>query len=207
PVSWDGTVAAQKLLSAIYRLWRERGQRFGAGHIIDVLRGQTTERVRQYDHQSLSVFGVGTDLSVAAWRGVLRQLLALGLVTVDLEGYGTLALTEGSRAVLKGERTLMFKCSAEAPRRPVGRRGGSAAAIELPPEAQARFEALRAWRSSVAQNHGVPAYVIFHDATLREIALVQQQSLEDLSGISGVGARKREAYGEDILSCVGVEMG
>ncbi|MDN5843112.1 MAG: DNA helicase RecQ [Alcaligenaceae bacterium] len=204
PVSWDGTVAAQKMLSAIYRLWRERGQRFGAGHIIDVLRGQSTERVRQYDHQSLSVFGVGADLSVAAWRGVLRQLLALSLVTVDLEGYGTLALTADSREVLKGERTLMFKRSAEAPRRPAGRRAGSAAAIVLPPDAQARFEVLRAWRSGVAQNHGVPAYVIFHDATLREIALAQPQSLEDLSGISGVGARKREAYGEEILSCVSV---
>lgn len=203
PESWDGTVAAQKLLSAIYRLWRERGQRFGAAHIIDVLRGQSTERVRQYDHVSLSVFGIGADLSIAAWRGVLRQLLALGLVTVDLEGYGTLALTEASRSVLKGDQTLMFKRSREAPPRSAGRRGSAKdTAIVLPPEVQSLFDSLRGWRSGVAQSHGVPAYVIFHDATLREIARIRPQSMDELAGISGVGVRKLEAYGADILACV-----
>lgn len=109
PQAWDGTVAAQKILSAVYRLWRERGQRFGAGHLIDILRGRLTDRVRQYDHQSLSVFGVGADLSDQDWRSVLRQLLAHSLLAVDGEGYGTLTLTEDSRAVLKGETTLMLR--------------------------------------------------------------------------------------------------
>uniref|UniRef100_UPI00334080C8 DNA helicase RecQ n=1 Tax=Castellaniella defragrans TaxID=75697 RepID=UPI00334080C8 len=205
PVAWDGTVAAQKMLSAVYRLWRERGQRFGAGHLIDVLRGQETDRVRQHHHQSLSVYGVGADLSATAWRGVLRQLLALRLLAVDLEGYGTLALTEASREVLKGERVLMLRPVMDRPRRVAGGRRPAAAreAIVLPPEAQQLFEDLRAWRARVAREHGVPAYVIFHDSTLREIAQRQPRSLEDLAGISGVGVRKREAYGADVLACVG----
>lgn len=204
PQAWDGTIAAQKILSAVYRLWRERGQRFGAGHLIDILRGKATERVKQYDHESLSVFGVGADLSDQAWRGVLRQLLAQSLLTVDQEGYGTLALTESSRAVLKGEITLMLRREPEKKTR--GTRDATArrkaADIELPPEAQQRFELLRTWRSEVAKNHGVPAYVIFHDATLRDVALKCPQSLEDLGQISGVGARKLDAYGEDLLRCV-----
>ncbi|HUH39954.1 MAG TPA: DNA helicase RecQ, partial [Castellaniella sp.] len=128
PVTWDGTVAAQKMLSAIYRLWRERGQRFGAGHLIDVLRAHETDRVRQFGHQSLSVYGVGADMSANAWRGVLRQLLALRLVTVDLEGYGTLALTDESRAVLKGERSLLLRPVTDRPRRGAGTRRPGAAA-------------------------------------------------------------------------------
>lgn len=200
PQAWDGTVAAQKILSAVYRLWRERGQRFGAGHLIDILRGKLTDRIKQYEHDSLSVFGIGADLSEQAWRGVLRQLLAQSLLMVDQEGYGTLALTEGSRAVLKGETTLMLRREPE--KKP---RSGSAARRQkvteiLPPAAQERFEALRAWRSEVARNHGVPAYVIFHDATLRDIALKRPASLDDLALISGVGARKRDSYGADLLA-------
>ena len=199
PQAWDGTVAAQKILSAVYRLWRERGQRFGAGHLIDILRGRLTERIRQYDHDTLSVFGIGADLSEQAWRGVLRQLLAQSLLMVDTEGYGTLALTEGSRAVLKGETTLMLR------REPEGRsRAGSARrqqlAETLPPDARELFEALRAWRAEVARNHGVPAYVIFHDATLRDIAVTRPSTLDELMTISGVGARKRDAYGADLLA-------
>ena len=202
PATWDGTVAVQKLLSAIYRLWRERGQRFGGGHVIDILRGHLTDRVKQYDHQSLSVFGVGANLPVDAWRSVLRQALAAGLLSVDLEGYGTLALTEASRAVLKGERTLMLRPVAH--KTPSARRVTSAAAraTELPRDAQLRFERLRAWRAQVAKAHSVPAYVIFHDATLRDIALQQPQTLAALAGISGVGVRKREAYGQEVIDCV-----
>jgi ATP-dependent DNA helicase RecQ len=185
-------------------LWRERGQRFGAGHLIDILRGKPTDRVKEYGHDSLSVFGIGADLSENAWRGVLRQLLAQSLLSVDHEGFGTLALTDGSRAVLKGEHTLMFRRETEKKAR--GGRSSSPrakqAAIVLPPEAQPRFESLRAWRAEVARSHGVPAYVIFHDATLREIALKPPQDMEELGGISGVGARKLEAYGEDLLRCV-----
>ena len=204
PLSWDGTVAAQKILSAVYRLWRERGQRFGAGHLIDILRGKLTDRVEQYEHQSLTVFGIGADLSEQAWRGVLRQLLAQSLLAVDHEGYGTLALTQDSRAVLKGEKTLKFRREPEKKAR--SSRGttsrGKEAQIVLPGAAQERFETLRAWRAEVARSHGVPAYVIFHDATLREIALACPQTIADLGDISGVGVRKRDAYGADLLRCV-----
>jgi ATP-dependent DNA helicase RecQ len=205
PKSWDGTVAAQKALSAVYRLQRERGQRYGAGHLIDILRGKSTDRTRQHDHESLSVFGVGADLSEQAWRGVLRQLLAQGLLMVDNEGYGTFALTEGSREVLKGERKIMLRYEAE--KKGKAARGGNGAksrppVVDLPAEAQPLFESLRAWRAGVAKSHGVPAYVIFHDATLREIAMARPGSLDELGHISGVGARKLDAYGEDILRCV-----
>ena len=201
PQAWDGTQAAQKILSAVYRLWKERGQRFGAGHVIDILRGKRTERVTQHRHDELSVFGVGADLSEKEWRSVLRQLIALNLLTVDHDAYGTLALTEGSRAVLKGERVLMLRRETAKPSR--SREGARArAAATLPPEAESLFTALRAWRAEVARSHGVPAYVIFHDATLREIALARPSSLEALGEISGVGARKLEAYGEEILERV-----
>lgn len=203
PECWDGMVAAQKLLSAIFRLWRERGQRYGAGHIIDILRGKATPRVREQGHDSLSVFGVGADLSDQAWRGVLRQLLAKGLVAVDFEGHGTLMLTEQSRSVLKGEVSLMLRREAPGAGRVSSRsRRQSAADAGLDAESQGRFEALRAWRAAVAREHGVPAYVIFHDATLREIALRDPRSLDELSHVHGVGVRKLEAYGEALLECV-----
>ncbi|GAA0520353.1 MAG: DNA helicase RecQ [Pigmentiphaga sp.] len=201
PQAWDGTEAAQKILSAVYRLWKERGQRFGAGHVIDILRGKRNEKVEQHRHDELSVFGIGADLSEKDWRNVLRQLIAQSLLTVDHEAFGTLALTEGSRSVLKGERTLMLR---REPAKPARARESSRArsAVTLPPEAEALFTALRTWRGEVARSHGVPAYVIFHDATLREIALARPASLTELGAISGVGARKLEAYGQEILERV-----
>ncbi|AZG07427.1 DNA helicase RecQ [Pigmentiphaga sp. H8] len=201
PQAWDGTEAAQKILSAVYRLWKERGQRFGAGHVIDILRGKRNEKVEQHRHDELSVFGIGADLSEKDWRNVLRQLIAQSLLTVDHEAFGTLALTEGSRSVLKGERTLMLR---REPAKPARARESSRArsAVTLPPEAEALFTALRTWRGEVARSHGVPAYVIFHDATLREIALARPESLTELGAISGVGARKLEAYGQEILERV-----
>ena len=202
PESWDGMVAAQKLLSAIYRLWRERGQRYGAGLIIDILRGKATPRVREQGHDTLSVFGVGADLSDQAWRSVLRQLLAKGLVAVDFEGHGTLLLTEASRSVLKGEIALMLRREAPGAGRSSRSRRQVPADAALEPEAKERFEALRAWRAAVAREHGVPAYVIFHDATLREIARTDPRSLDELSHVHGVGARKLEAYGAALLECV-----
>ncbi len=203
PEAWDGTIAAQKALSAVYRLWKERNQRFGTAHLIDLLRGKKTDKIGQNRHDELSVFGVGADLSENEWRSVLRQLIAQGLLSVDHESFGTLGLTEASRAVLKGEHKLMLR------REPIrsGRSARSstrvkAPAVNLPPEAETLFTALRGWRAGIAREHGVPAYVIFHDATLREIALARPESLEDLEGINGVGARKLESYGEDILRCV-----
>ena len=201
PEAWDGTVAAQKMLSAIYRLMKERGQRYGAGHLIDILRGKSTPRVLENEHHTLTVFGVGLDLTEQAWRSVLRQLLAHGLLVVDQEGYGTLALTEESRAVLKGQRTLMLRREAERTARASTPKPKSSLP-DLPAGAQRIFEALRQWRSEIARSHGVPAYVIFNDATLREIALKRPDSLKDLAHINGVGVRKLESYGESILTCI-----
>lgn len=201
PVSWDGTVCAQKMLSAIYRLWKERGQRYGAGHLIDILRGKETPRVLEHGHDKLTVYGIGKELSEQAWRSVLRQLLAQGLLMVDQEGYGTLALTDDSRAVLKGARTLMLRREVDRPVKATASRGKSLQP-DLPKDALQVFEALRSWRAGVARSHGVPAYVIFHDATLREIALALPDTLEDLGFVNGVGIKKLESYGESILQCI-----
>ncbi len=201
PQTWDGTVAAQKILSTIYRLHRERDQRYGAGHLIDILRGKRTEKVLQNSHDTLSVFGVGEDVSEQGWRSVLRQLMAANIVTVDGEGYGTLSLTEKSRAVLKGEQMLMMrKESARMASRsrnimPRGKRE----IRHLSPASEGRFERLRQWRKTIAKEHGVPAYVIFNDATLAEIAEQEPSTLQDLAGITGVGQHKLDTYGEAIL--------
>ncbi len=203
PQTWDGTVAAQKVLSAVFRLWRERGQRYGAGHLIDVLRGKSTPRIQEHQHDQLSVFGVGSDLGDREWRGVIRQLIAQGLLAVDHEGYNTLMLTDDSRAVLKGERQLLLRREPVRQRRSREPAKSKTPAMDLPPAAAARFAELRAWRAAVARDHGVPAYVIFHDATLREIALAAPQSLDALGQVNGVGVRKLESYGPDILRQVG----
>jgi ATP-dependent DNA helicase RecQ len=198
PESWDGTVAAQKVLSAVYRLDRERNQRFGAGHVIDILTGKKTPKVGQFDHDTLSVFGVGTDLSANEWRGVVRQLLARGLLAVQPD-HGTLALTEASAAVLRREREVPMRREPErrAPKTKVAK--AAAAAVELPEEATGTFEKLRAWRSATAKDQGVPPYVVFHDKTLREIATLVPTSLEELSTINGVGENKLAKYGQQIL--------
>ncbi len=201
PEAWDGTIAAQKMLSAIYRLMKERGQRYGAGHLIDILRGKATPRVLENEHEKLTVFGIGQDLSEQAWRSVLRQLLANRLLVVDQEGYGTLALTEESRAVLKGERTLMLRREAERTARAATPKSKTLQP-DLPMGAQEIFQALRQWRAEIARSHGVPACVIFHDATLREIAMARPDSLESLAHVNGVGVRKLESYGDSILACI-----
>lgn len=202
PESWDGTVAAQKLLSAIYRLMKERGQRYGAGHLIDILRGKKTPRVTEQGHDSLSVYGIGQELSEQGWRSLLRQLLAQGLLMVDQEGYGTLALTNESRAVLKGERTLILRREADRKAKNSPAPRSKSLQPDLPRGAQSAFEALRQWRAGIARDHGVPAYVIFHDATLREIALARPDSLKALAHVNGVGIKKLESYGRSILECI-----
>ncbi|MER6344578.1 DNA helicase RecQ [Streptomyces sp. NPDC001595] len=205
PETWDGTVAAQKVLSTVVRLQRERGQKFGAVQIIDILLGKRTAKVIQFDHDQLSVFGIGEELTEGEWRGVIRQLLAQGLLAVEGE-YGTLALTEASGSVLRREREVPLR---KEPKRPAaarsassgrGERKGRAAAVELPEELMPAFEALRAWRAEQAREQGVPAYVIFHDATLREIALARPASVRELGGISGVGEKKLVTYGEGVLA-------
>jgi ATP-dependent DNA helicase RecQ len=160
--------------------------------------------VSKWRHEELSVFGVGADLSESAWRGVLRHLIALGVLEVDHESYGTLVLTDASRAVLKGERRLMLRrqtLQGTTRSGRVPRAAGAAAA--LGGAAGALFERLRAWRAATAREHGVPAYVIFHDATLRELAQRQPATLDELSEVSGVGARKLESYGQAILELLG----
>ncbi|WP_432184599.1 DNA helicase RecQ [Streptomyces tendae] len=204
PETWDGTVAAQKVLSTVVRLKRERGQKFGAGQIIDILLGKRTAKVIQFDHDQLSVFGIGEELAEGEWRGVARQLLAQGLLAVEGE-YGTLVLTDSSGEVLRREREVPLR---KEPKRPAaaksagggrGERKAKAAAAELPAELVPAFEALRAWRAEQAREQGVPAYVIFHDATLREIATVWPTSVAQLGGISGVGEKKLATYGEGVV--------
>ncbi|MFG3645166.1 DNA helicase RecQ [Micromonospora sp. NPDC047762] len=201
PETWDGTVAAQKLLSAVFRLDRERNQRFGAGHCIDILLGKQTDKISQYGHDSLTVFGIGSELSEAEWRGVVRQLLAEGLLAVEGD-YGTLALTEASADVLARRRTVTMRREPEKPAssRSSKPRGASTVVAELTPAAASLFERLRAWRATTAKEQGVPAYVIFHDATLRQIASDAPSTLGDLSKVSGVGESKLAKYGEQILA-------
>ena len=197
PATFDGTLPAQQLLSCVYRT----GQRFGAMHVIDVLRGEATDKVTQRSHEQLSTFGIGRERSEREWRAIARQCIALGLLEVDHDAYGALKLTAQSRAVLKGERSVALRAWREGKRS--ARRSAAAASVaDLPPEAQELFERLRAWRLEAARRHGVPAYVIFHDATLREIARARPSSLDGLRTISGVGARKLEAYGAEIIGLV-----
>lgn len=205
PETWDGTVVSQKLLSTVVRLKRERNQKFGAGQIIDILLGRKTAKVIQFDHDQLSVFGIGEELAEAEWRGVVRQLLAQGLLAVEGE-YGTLVLTEESATVLGREREVLLR---KEPKKPTSRSSssaggskgakGKAAAADLPASAVPVFEALRTWRGATAKEQGVPAYVIFHDATLREIATLHPSSLAELGGISGLGEKKLATYGEGVL--------
>jgi len=204
PESWDGTVPAQKLLSTIVRLQRERNQKFGAGQVVDILLGRTTARITQNDHASLSTFGIGTELSDQEWRGVVRQLLAQGLLAVQGE-YGTLVVTEASATVLAGARSVMLRREPERASRPVKSRRGPA--VELPADAAPVFERLRAWRAAESKEQGVPAYVIFHDATLREIATGTPTTLAELGTMSGVGENKLAKYGEAILEVLGSEIG
>jgi ATP-dependent DNA helicase RecQ len=209
PQTWDGTVPAQKLLSTVVRL-EQRGQHYGAGHLVDILLGKQTPRITQLGHESLSVFGIGTDLTDAQWRGVVRQVLAQGLLGVDGDGYGTLRLTETSAAVLRGERQVPLRQEAARPPRAARSRSGSssggggraAAAVTLDDSAAAVFERLRAWRAGVAKEQGVPAYVVFHDATLREIATTLPADVDALSTIGGVGATKLDRYGAGVLAAV-----
>jgi ATP-dependent DNA helicase RecQ len=198
PESWDGTIAAQKLLSTVYRLQHERRQKFGAGQVIDILLGKTTPKVTQFRHESLSTFGIGTDLRDTEWRGVVRQLLARRLLAVEGD-YGALVLTEESAEVLGRRRDVPLRREPERASRPAKSSRKSTPAADLSPEAMPVFERLRAWRAATAKEQGVPAYVIFHDATLRQIATESPTTLADLGTISGVGENKLAKYGEAIL--------
>jgi ATP-dependent DNA helicase RecQ len=204
PQTWDGTVAAQKVLSTVFRLSRERRQKFGAGQVIDILLGKETPKVIDHNHGSLTVFGIGTELSDTEWRGVIRQLLARGLLAVEGD-YGTLVLTPASDAVLGRQREVLLRRDPERVKAPRAARAAKAAAgvAELPAGAQPVFERLRAWRAGLAKEQGVPAYVIFHDATLRQIAAQAPSTLTELATVNGVGEAKLAKYGQLILDTLG----
>jgi ATP-dependent DNA helicase RecQ len=196
PATWDATTAARKALSTIYRT----EQRFGVLHLIDVLRGKAGERVQRWDHQSLSVFGIGKELNEAEWRNVLRQLVAMGYARVDHTAYGALRLTAAARPVLRGETTVQMRVStkpvrSKKPRVIVAPAHVSEAAAE-------RFAKLKAWRTEQARLQAVPAYVILHDATLLEIATRRPRDRAELATIQGIGKTKLDRYGEELIALV-----
>ena len=195
PETWDATEAARKALSCVYRT----GQRFGAAHLIDVLRGRATDRVSQWDHDKLSVFGIGADVDEDGWRNVFRQLVALGYIRPDHESYGALKLTEESRPVLRGEQPVEMRRAVARAKRASRKRSQVALTAGADEPLLAR---LKAWRAGEAREQSVPAYVIFHDSTLAAIASMQPRDLDALSTISGIGARKLERYGPAVLSVV-----
>jgi len=201
PRTWDATVAAQKAMSCVYRT----GQRFGVTHLVDVLVGADNERIRQLGHDQLSTYGIGRDLDARQWKGVFRQLVAMGLLEVDVEGHGSLRLTDASRPVLKGGQTVHLREESVRKRERSergGRSSGSPAPVALAAADQPLFEALRRLRAELAREQSVPAYVIFHDATLRAIAERRPQTLDALGSVSGVGAAKLERYGEQVLAAL-----
>ena len=193
PRAWDATDAARKALSCAYRT----GQRFGAAHLIDVLRGADNAKVRQFGHQSVSTYGIGSNLDAPRWRSVFRQLLAAGLMEADFDNFGALRLTQAATPLLRGEQSLHLR--EDASKRERQRERSPAANADLPPAAAARFDALRQWRAGIAREQNLPAYVIFHDATLRSIAQHHPRQLDALASISGVGVGKLERYGEAVL--------
>ena len=200
PVSFDATESVQKLLSTIYRV----GQRFGAVHVLEVLRGVDAEKVRQWRHHELSTFGIGSDKSEAEWRAILRQVIALGLVDIDHESYGALKLSAAARPVLKGEQQIALRRYQKPvkQKRTTSKPSGFVE-TDLSVSQQALFERLRWWRVETAREHNVPAYVIFHDATLREIAKAMPASIDGLRVVSGVGEKKLQSYGAQIIALIG----
>ena len=209
PKTWNGTVSAQKALSCVFRT----GQRFGAVHLIDVLLGKKTERVSQFNHDQLTVFGVGEDQSEGQWRGIFRQLVAMGLLAVDMEGFGGLSLTETSRPVLKGERSIILRQEKDPPKKSRQTRtnshaagGGKLAAkkssIEISVLEEPLWQALRSARMVIAKDQGVPPYVIFHDATLLEILRSKPATIGEMANVSGVGAAKLQRYGTAFIKVI-----
>jgi ATP-dependent DNA helicase RecQ len=211
--TWDASEAARKAISCIFRVQQATSISFGAGHIIDILRGKATDKVAQFNHSTLSTFGIGADVGEQQWRSVLRQLIALGIINVNPEAFNTLQLTQAARDFLRSDQKLYVREAVVAERSSSSRKVSSEKSIkdkiskekataEMNLGARERFAALKAWRAEIAKEHNLPAYVIFHDATLISIAIQSPQSLADLSGISGMGTKKLEAYGQEVLRIV-----
>ncbi|CAB3803440.1 ATP-dependent DNA helicase RecQ [Paraburkholderia fynbosensis] len=208
PATWDATREAQMALSCVFRAQRASGFHFGAGHLIDILRGNRSEKIMQRGHEKLTTFGIGAVLGEPEWRAVFRQLVAFGYLTVDHEGFGSLVLTEASKPVLKGEQNVTMRryVKPTRTRQSSGRTSERAdPTIGMGPRERARWERLRTWRTETAKSDGVPAYVIFHDATLAEIARNGPGSIEDLRGIPGMGARKLDRFGDELLEVVAAD--
>jgi ATP-dependent DNA helicase RecQ len=208
PAVWDGTDAARKLLSTVFRAEQHSGFSFGSGHIMDILRGKSTEKMAQFGHSQLSTFGIGANFSETQLRGVLRQLIAMGALNVQGQVFNTLQLTEGSRAVLRGDIKVLLRESVSHKPEKKSRKpqAPGPAAANLGQDDLVRYINLKSWRAEVAKEHNLPAYVIFHDATLAHIASINPQNLDDLRGISGIGVKKLEAYGEAVLQVCGVRL-
>ena len=205
----DATESARKILSCIYRVQQASGTAFGAGHVMDILRGKPTDKMAQYAHDKLSTFGIGADWSETQWRALLRQLIAREAVQVDAAHFNTLHLAEGARDILKGGAQVWMKQASEKPSRARGKGGSRKATNDLAPDGQPLslaqrecLDALKAWRAEVAREHNLPAFVIFHDSTLRALAAAQPRTMADLDGIAGIGQKKREAYGAEVLRVV-----
>ncbi len=204
PAVWDASEPARMALSCIWRFHKERNQRYGAGHLIDVLRGKESDKSRQHRHQELSTWGVGKGYAETQWRAVLRQLIATGAIHVEGE-YQTLTLTEAAKPVLRGEQRVLLREGTGEGRTPKARRSSSATAapVHLDAEATQRLEALKAWRTEVAREHDLPAYLIFPNSTLQELAQRNPGTLDEVATVSGVGAKKLEAYGRELLRVLG----
>ncbi len=208
PATWDATREAQMALSCVFRAQRASGFNFGAGHLIDILRGNRSEKILQRGHENLSTFEIGAALSEPEWRAIFRQLVAFGYLTVDHDGYGALVLTEASKAVLKNEQNVTMRRYVKPTRtRQSSSRTSERAdpTLGMSPRQRGRWERLRLWRTETAKSEGVPAYVIFHDATLAEIARSGPESVDELRDIPGIGARKLERFGEELVEVVGAD--
>jgi len=203
PAVWDATEAGRKLLSCIYRVEQASGLHFGAGHLMDILRGKSTEKMLQHGHQKLSTFGIGADVSEAQWRGVLRQLIARNMVRVEPEAFNTLTLLPEARSLLRGQGQLLLReqgtVRAGSRKREVKTSTRGLAEASLNTSALERLKRLKAWRAEVAREHNLPAFIIFNDATLRAVAERDPQRLSDLEGVSGIGSKKMHAYGAEVL--------
>jgi ATP-dependent DNA helicase RecQ len=202
--SWDATQTARKALSCVYRT----GQRFGAVYVAEVLMGKATERIRRFGHDELSTYGIGQDLNAGQWRSVFRQLVAHGLLDVDVDGYGALQLTESSRPVLKGEQSVFLRQDTPTTKASKTRKRAQTSDVtaEFDPESAALWERLRAHRSDLAKTQGVPPYVIFHDATLRDMVMVRPGNLNEFAELNGVGEKKLERYGESFLAVLQAQL-